>query len=77
MKRKQDPWEARVEGEDWDVLEGIFLSGPEAMDLDRQNCLFRLALLSEVRRFREISELDSSHGLAADLSATLVKDALG
>jgi len=77
MKAKQENWEATVEGDDWDVLEGIFLSGEEALDFDRQDCLFRLALLSEVRKLRELSELDSAHGLAANLSATLVKDALG
>lgn len=66
-----------IKGEDWDVLEGIFLTGKEALDFEGQDCLFRTALLSEVRKLRQLSELDSAHGLAADLSETLVKEALG
>lgn len=77
MKFQQQILNQAIKGEDWDVLEGIFLSGKEALDFEGQDCLFRMALLSEVRKLRQLSELDSAHGLAADLSETLVKEALG
>lgn len=77
MKKEAPKYGFDGEGGDLDVLDGIRIPGQEAPDFAAEGLLFRLALLNEMKKLKENAEDNHTHGLAVQLSETLVKDALG